>query len=149
MLRTHIKNGFTLIELMIAVAIVGILAAIALPSYQQYVTKSRRTEAIAALHAIIVGLEKYYFNNHSYTTDLKQLPIQGANFKTDGANVITGSGAYRLEVSVDNGVFAAVAKTLSNGPQAGDSECATLMLYVNGKTSATTPGGTDTTAVCW
>ena len=47
----HIQQGFTLIELMIVIAIVGILAAIALPAYQDYIVRSKRSEPLAALAA--------------------------------------------------------------------------------------------------
>lgn len=62
------QSGFTLIELMITVAIVGILAALAYPSYQEYVAKSRRNEATNALLTGAQALERYYSANGRYTT---------------------------------------------------------------------------------
>lgn len=61
-------DGFTLIELMITVAIVGILAALAYPSYEEYVAKSRRNEATNALLTGAQALERYYSANGRYTT---------------------------------------------------------------------------------
>ena len=58
--------GFTLIEAMIVVAIVAILAAVALPSYQQYVIRSRLTEAQNTLVGIGIAMQQYYQDNRSY-----------------------------------------------------------------------------------
>ncbi|HWQ37015.1 MAG TPA: type IV pilin protein [Burkholderiales bacterium] len=60
-------RGFTLIEVMIAVGIVAILAAIALPSYQQYVARGKLAEATAALAGQRVKMEQYYQDNRTYT----------------------------------------------------------------------------------
>ncbi|HEY9818742.1 MAG TPA: type IV pilin protein [Candidatus Obscuribacterales bacterium] len=59
--------GFTLIELLIAVAVIGILAAIAIPSYQGYVEKARRTDAISALSNTAGELERCYTVGSNYT----------------------------------------------------------------------------------
>lgn len=64
-MRAH--RGFTLIELMIAVAIVAILAAIALPSYSEYVRRSRITEAISGLSSMQVKLEQFFQDNRTYS----------------------------------------------------------------------------------
>ena len=60
------QRGFTLIELMVAVAIVGMLAAIAYPSYAQYVRRGKMVEALAELATLRVRLEQYYQDNRHY-----------------------------------------------------------------------------------
>ena len=69
-MRKNRASGFTLIELMIVVAIVGILAAIALPSYQRYVLRSHRTTAVNALLDLGSREARYYSANNAYTSSL-------------------------------------------------------------------------------
>lgn len=90
--------GFTLIELMIAVAIIAILAAIAIPSYQNYMTQTRRTEAQAALMAFAQAMERFYTQNNTYI---------GADGGTAAiANTFTAPAAavYANQVPVEGGV---------------------------------------------
>lgn len=63
---TKKEGGFTLIELMIVVAIIGILAAIAYPSYQNSVEKSRRTDGKSALSGLAGAMERHYTTNSTY-----------------------------------------------------------------------------------
>lgn len=62
----RVSAGFTLIEVMITVAIIGILASIAIPSYTDYVTRSRLVEAQSKLSETRVQLEQFYMNNRTY-----------------------------------------------------------------------------------
>ncbi|MGE0372408.1 MAG: type IV pilin protein [Gammaproteobacteria bacterium] len=73
------NRGFTLIELVMVIAIVGILMAIAIPSYNNSTTKARRADGQTALMDVMVRQERFYTENNTYTTNLAALPAQAAS----------------------------------------------------------------------
>jgi type IV pilus assembly protein PilE len=77
------QSGFTLIELMIVVVIVGILASIALPAYQDFVRKGRRADALAKLLDLQLTQEKYRANNPSYAKNLSELGLSATNVNSN------------------------------------------------------------------
>ncbi len=116
-------RGFTLVELLIAVSIVGILAAVAFPAYQDSVRKSRRADAMTSLLQIQLAQEKWRANNPSYTNNLTNVAVNG----TDSID-----GYYTLAISASSATqFTATATPKSGGPQAGDS-CSTFTITQNG-----------------
>jgi len=128
------NNGFSLIELMIVVAIIGILSAIAIPSYKEYMTESRRSDAKVGLSKIADKQERYYLQNNTYTTDLAAI---ATNATSDG-------GFYIFDVvSANVSGFEVTATAI--GDQASDTDCKTLSLTSTGLKSAT---GDDPTS-CW
>ncbi len=78
-------SGFTLIELMVTVAIVGILAAVALPSYRNSVLKSARSEGKSALLEVATRQEQFYLDNKTYTITMAALglPVVGGEYITE------------------------------------------------------------------
>ena len=145
------QKAFTLIELMVTVAIVGILASIAYPTYQDSVMKSRRADAKGALLGFENAMERYFTVNNTYL---------GAG-GTDGSHADTGAPRiYSTTSPVDGGtayynltISAATASTYTlnaapkvDGPQAGD-KCGTLTLTHTGVKGFTGTGGS--TAECW
>lgn len=99
-------RGFTLIELMIVVAVVAVLAAIAIPSYTDYITRARFAEATSALANLRVKMEQYYQDNRRYSTD-----AAGATCGIPGGNTPTvGDAKYFTYTCTPSGVNAAGAQ---------------------------------------
>ena len=116
----HARNakGFTLIEVMIVVAIVGILSAIALPSYQQYIIRGKRADAKTVLLSAAQWLERYRSSNFSY-------PPAGTALPT-GLSVSPASGTKMYDISL---VTNATNFTLTATPSGWtDSLCGNLGL---------------------
>lgn len=136
------KNGFTLIELMITVAIVGILAAIAYPTFSEHLYKSRRSDGQAALLNLATYMEHYYTENNSYTGATLTV---GGTAGTLGVSNTSVDGYYTLTISS----LTATSYTLTatpTGVQAGDTTCTTLTL-TNTNVKAATPAANSLT--CW
>jgi len=108
-------------ELMIVVVIIGILTAIAYPSYRQFVTKAKRTEAKSALLQIATMQERFYLQNNTYTTDMLALGFPVA------ANFLTDSESYIVNVTAASpGAFSAIATYQNTDAEAG--KCATFSI---------------------
>jgi type IV pilus assembly protein PilA len=91
-LITKKDEGFTLIELMIVVAIIAILAAIAIPQLSVYRTKSYNTAAISDLKNAAIAQEAYYVDNRQYTNDISRLTTIPYNlYVSQGVNVAVSS----------------------------------------------------------
>jgi type IV pilus assembly protein PilE len=128
------QGGFTLIELMIVVAIVGILAAIAYPAYTSQVKKTQRSDAKAALLAAAQTLERCYTEYNAYNN--AACPALAATspegYYSIADDIPRTASSYRLKA------------TPISGAVVGDTECATFTLDNKG-VQASTPAGNQ----CW
>lgn len=125
------SQGFTLIEVMIAVVIVGILAAIAYPSYIDYIIKSGRSEGVAAVMNVTNLQEQYYLDNRAYATDMTKLGLTNPFVTEHGYYSVASTGTSSFTIT-------ATAK----GSQASrDSTCATITM--------TSAGVKGPSAECW
>ena len=114
-------RGITLLELMIVVAIIGILTAIAYPSYRQYVAKAKRSEAKNCLLQIAAMQERVYLRERSYTADLAKLGFPA------GATYLTDSESYVCAVTAATpAAFSATATYQKGDAEAG--KCATFSI---------------------
>ena len=91
------QSGYTLIELMIVVAIVGILAAIAYPSYAEYIRKGKRAEGRAAVLALMQDQEKYKTQRNTYAA--LSLGATGTSFKTWSGDGGLAGANYQLQAT--------------------------------------------------
>lgn len=99
------QKGFTLIELMIAVAILGIIAAIALPSYQEQVRETRRVNAQADLLELSSYMERFYTENFTYVgaaLPFDESPKEGDTKYYDLAIAASNATSYRLTAAPKN-----------------------------------------------
>lgn len=131
------SRGFTLIELMIVVAIVAIIAAIAYPSYERSVLKAHRSDVESMLTQDAQILERCYTQYFTYN-----------NNACPSLTTTSEHGYYSLAA----GSIAAAAYVLTataQGNQTRDTSCITFKLDNTGKKSAFSSGGTDNSTTCW
>jgi type IV pilus assembly protein PilE len=132
--------GFTLIELMIVVAIVAILAAIAIPSYRKYVLQSHRSVAKSTLLEMASREERYYTLNNAYPASATSLNYPSATISVPDAT------APYYQVSVVNGGSNFSLQAVPTGSQANDT-CGTYTLNDLGVQGNT--GNSTSSADCW
>lgn len=134
-----LQRGITLIELMIVVVIVGILASIAYPGYQEYTRRAKRAEGKALLSEIAARMERYYFDNNTYTADLTEIGYSSAT-------PASAEGNYTASVEDGPSADISTSYTLRITPAGThhDSRCGDLTLDSRGLKGAT--GDTET---CW
>ncbi len=121
----HRQSGFTLIEVMITVVVIGILASIAYPSYQEFVKRGNRTEGQAFLSEVAARQERYYAQNHAYITDIGKLNLKNGD-KSETEKYVLSIGA-----NAGDGGY-----TLTATPNFDDTKCGNLILNAIGNRGA-------------
>jgi type IV pilus assembly protein PilE len=127
------KNlGFTLVELMIVVVVIGILASIAYPSYVGFVTRGARGDAVAGVMQVANLQEQFYLDHRVFTSDMTLLGLAADPF-------VVENNLYQVDAVLANGGYTVTATAI--GIQATrDTECNTISITSAG---AKTPSG------CW
>jgi len=136
-------RGFTLIEVIVVVAIIGIITAIALPAYTRYVTDARRVDATAFLSEVAGEQLRFFSENNRYATSMDELGY-GAS-----ATHPTPEGHYTVStepLGTGGRAFTLTATAVAGGPQASDTDCATMTLTSTGVKSPTAANGG---VACW
>ena len=128
------QSGFTLVELMITVAIIAILSAIALPSYRDYVIRARLTDAFSALASAQTAAEQFWSNNRTYVgfNNANGFPQATVDFTYGLANQTTST--YTLTATGRGGSVTGFAFTIDQN---------------GNKATATVPTGWTASTTCW
>jgi type IV pilus assembly protein PilE len=131
------RRGYSLLEVLVAMALIAILASIAVTSFSRQQLRSRRIEATVALLNVAVEQERAYASDQSYRASLTAAPPAGL-----GLRDTTEHGAYRIELKTSEAgdTFEVIATAI--GTQAADQHCAEFRLDATGRRGATN-------ADCW
>lgn len=163
--------GFTLVELLVVILVAAILVSIAVPTYQNQVRKSRRTDAKTAVLDLAAREEKYLSLNNTYTTSPSALGYVATGTSATFPQTV-GSGYYQVYVCISTtavgttatstpcvaastataGTSYVVAALAYASTQLADTSCQYFAVDNTGTqfaTSSNTGSGTDTTSTCW
>ena len=133
------SSGFTLIEVLIAVAVIGILAAIALPSYQSAMRRGFRAECRSGLAAAMQEQERSFTSQSTYSTSLAK--AYSGDLASNSACTLAAAACGVAALTTCVRITATTAKS--------DTQCNTMTLDSTNTSTALDSGGTDQQAVCW
>jgi type IV pilus assembly protein PilE len=143
------SRGFSLIELLVTVAVVATIAAVAIPSYREYVRRANRADATTALLRLAGAQERFYLQNNTYASDALLDDAAPAGLGFDG----TERDYYTVTLAPNGGGyqagFLATATATAGGAQADDDDCQTFTVNEQGLRTAADGGGADNTDRCW
>jgi type IV pilus assembly protein PilE len=139
----RLQNGFTLMELVVVILIIGLLVSLAVPSYKSFIMKSRRTEAKQMLFMAAQRQQQWFTQNNTYTTDMT---ASGLNIDATSSN-----GYYTLSIAAGTTgsittSYSVSATAVSGSSQAADTACGTFSLNSLGQRSIS---GSQTQPPCW
>lgn len=136
-------RGVTLPEILVVLLLVGLIAALALPSYRQHLVRVNRGEATSALYEIATAEERYYLRQGRYTGDITAEPPDGLGLVLTSGNRHYG---YSVSMAGDGQSFIASATPRPGGGQDSDGECLVFSLDHRGRRAVS---GSKDTSFCW
>lgn len=136
------SEGFSLMELIIVIAIIGILVAVGIPSYKSYMLKTQRVDGVSFLTEVASEQVRFFSEYNRYTDSMSDLGYGTAD------TAESNEGFYTLSIATANNdsTYTLTATPVVGGPQASDTACAVLSLTSSGVKAVT---GTSTAEDCW
>jgi type IV pilus assembly protein PilE len=157
-IQSKSQHGFSLIELVVAMLIAAILAAVAIPAYSNYTRKAHRVEAKNALLDMASLEERFMSTNNAYSQTTSDL---GYGTTTTTLPLTIGSGYYQITTLTANAAVAPTSTTTvgtpatytitvtAYGDQLKDTTCRTFTVTSAGAQTAQDSSSVDQTATCW
>jgi type IV pilus assembly protein PilE len=140
------SRGFTLMEILIALVVIAILAAIAIPVWHNHLLRVRRAEARDALIELQAAQDRYFGRHARYATAAQLATPEGLALKATSAQ---GLYSIILDTSADGLGFLATARPVTRSGQEADTRCAEFSIDHVGQMHALDSNGTDRSADCW
>jgi type IV pilus assembly protein PilE len=138
--------GFTLIELMVVLAIMGVLFFVALPAYQNSVIKSNRAAGKGVLLKVMSRQEQYFINNKGYSSTMGGIGLSTIYYVNNQADKVgAGDAVYKIELDLGTTFNGALA--IPQNRQTKDSRCMTFAITRTGTKSMT--GSATDPQECW
>jgi type IV pilus assembly protein PilE len=153
-IRPAARRGFTLIEVMIALVVIVLLAAVAYPAYTSAIAKNRRAEGVAAMAAVQLAQERWRSNNDSYSSAYDSTSKKFTDLNVSA--VSSPEGYYTLSISGASEIGYTLTATADSGKaQASDTNCVRLVIKleraISSYQSGAASGDLDSTNQhkCW
>lgn len=140
------QRGFTLIETLTVIVVLGVLVAIAIPSWQQHVLRTRRSSAKEMLLQVQIAQEKFFGRNARYATTAEISRPEPAGL---GLPALAANPDYQLSLATAADGLAFIATARATAAQTADTHCVTFTIDHVGMRTAADAAGIDRSGDCW
>jgi type IV pilus assembly protein PilE len=142
------QTGFTLIEILTVVAIIGILAAVAYPSYSEYLVRGRVLEGTSSLADMRVRLEQYYQDNRNYGVGVCGSPDNGTTRRVDVDGTVSKYFSYACTLGAGGQSYTMTASSKASTSGGANGDWTYTINNLNQRATTKYKGATST-AACW